>query len=197
MKPWRNLLPVLFILFYSAGRRAPVGRRNLPGAETRQGGLCVSWKKLFRIGNRRRKACVEFVRSFVSGPSRPDTHPQAPKRRAWEALTKLLVVVSICHHFTFTFTFIRHDGKTHNHRPRGDTTWRAQNLSTFQIIVLRVEGFNLLLINKIFAFQHEADRVEPTGPEDAAPQPTRWLRRSPWAAGLADAFRILSVSTKH
>ena len=26
-------------------------------------------------------------RSFVSGPSRPDTHPQAPKRRAWEALT--------------------------------------------------------------------------------------------------------------
>ena len=28
-----------------------------------------------------------FVRSCVSGPSRPDTHPQAPKRRAWEALT--------------------------------------------------------------------------------------------------------------
>ena len=30
------------------------------------------------------------------------------------------------HKFTFTFTFIRHHGKTHNHRPRGDTTWRAQ-----------------------------------------------------------------------
>ena len=34
------------------------------------------------------------------------------------------------HNFTFTlsltFTFIRHHGKTHNHRPRGDTTWRAQ-----------------------------------------------------------------------
>ena len=27
-------------------------------------------------------------RSFVSGSSRPDTHPQAPKRRAWEALTR-------------------------------------------------------------------------------------------------------------
>ena len=27
---------------------------------------------------------------------------------------------------TFTFTFIRHLGKTHNHRSRGDTPWRAQ-----------------------------------------------------------------------
>jgi hypothetical protein len=33
------------------------------------------------------RVCRAFVRSFVSGPSRPDTHPQAPKRRAWEALT--------------------------------------------------------------------------------------------------------------
>ena len=29
--------------------------------------------------------------------------------------------------FTFTFTFIRHLGKTHNHRSRGDTPWRAQS----------------------------------------------------------------------
>jgi hypothetical protein len=28
--------------------------------------------------------------------------------------------------FTFTFTFICQHGKTHNHRPRGYTTWRAQ-----------------------------------------------------------------------
>jgi hypothetical protein len=28
--------------------------------------------------------------------------------------------------FTFTFTLIRHLGKTHNHRSRGDTPWRAQ-----------------------------------------------------------------------
>ena len=27
---------------------------------------------------------------------------------------------------TFTFTFISHLGKTHNHRSRGDTPWRAQ-----------------------------------------------------------------------
>ena len=27
-------------------------------------------------------------RSFVSGRTRPDTHPHAPKRRAWEALTQ-------------------------------------------------------------------------------------------------------------
>ena len=26
----------------------------------------------------------------------------------------------------FTFTFICHLGKTHNHRSRGDTPWRAQ-----------------------------------------------------------------------
>jgi hypothetical protein len=34
-----------------------------------------------------RMARDSFFR-FVSGPSRPDTHPQAPKRRAWEALTQ-------------------------------------------------------------------------------------------------------------
>ena len=34
------------------------------------------------------RRALPFVRSFVSGPSRPDTHPQAPKRRAWEALTQ-------------------------------------------------------------------------------------------------------------
>ena len=28
--------------------------------------------------------------------------------------------------FTFTFTLICHPGKTHNHRSRGDTSWRAQ-----------------------------------------------------------------------
>ena len=28
------------------------------------------------------------LRSVVSGPSRPDTHPQAPKRRAWEAFLR-------------------------------------------------------------------------------------------------------------
>ena len=28
-------------------------------------------------------------RSFVSGPSRPDTHPHAPKRRAWESHTQI------------------------------------------------------------------------------------------------------------
>ena len=27
----------------------------------------------------------------------------------------------------FTFTFICHLGKTHDHRSRGDTPWRAQN----------------------------------------------------------------------
>ena len=27
---------------------------------------------------------------------------------------------------TFTFTFICHPGKTHNHRSRGDTPWKAQ-----------------------------------------------------------------------
>ena len=29
-------------------------------------------------------------------------------------------------HVTFTFTFICPLGKTHNHRSRGDTPWRAQ-----------------------------------------------------------------------
>ena len=33
-------------------------------------------------------ASISALSSFVSGPSRPDTHPQAPKRRAWEALTQ-------------------------------------------------------------------------------------------------------------
>ena len=33
---------------------------------------------------------------------------------------------AIHNHNTFTFTFIRHLGKTHNHRSRGDTPWRAQ-----------------------------------------------------------------------
>ena len=32
--------------------------------------------------------------------------------------------------FTFTFTFICHPGKTHNHRSRGDTSWRAQTVTT-------------------------------------------------------------------
>ena len=30
--------------------------------------------------------------------------------------------------FTFTLTFICHPGKTHNHRSRGDTPWRAQKV---------------------------------------------------------------------
>ena len=30
--------------------------------------------------------------------------------------------------FTFTFTFICHPGKTHNHRSRGDTPWRARTV---------------------------------------------------------------------
>ena len=33
-------------------------------------------------------------------------------------------------HSVFTFTFIRHLGKTHNHRSRGDTPWRAQSVSS-------------------------------------------------------------------
>ena len=45
-------------------------------------------------------------------------------------LTSVPGTVAGCHEigfFTFTFTFIRHHGKTHNHRPRGDITWRAQS----------------------------------------------------------------------
>ena len=33
-------------------------------------------------------SATAFHLRFVSGPSRPDTHPQAPTRRAWEALTQ-------------------------------------------------------------------------------------------------------------
>ena len=35
---------------------------------------------------------------------------------------------TFCHRqpFTFTFTLNCHLGKTHNHRPRGDTSWRAR-----------------------------------------------------------------------
>ena len=32
---------------------------------------------------------------------------------------------------TFTFTYICHHGKTHNHRSREVTTWRAQTSSGF------------------------------------------------------------------
>ena len=33
-------------------------------------------------------SATAFHLRFVSGPSRPDTHPQAPTRRAWEELTQ-------------------------------------------------------------------------------------------------------------
>ena len=32
----------------------------------------------------------------VSGPSRPDTHPQAPERRAWEARTRATSAAQLC-----------------------------------------------------------------------------------------------------
>ena len=47
----------------------------------------MDWSRLDGICEARAIVPRGFVRSFVSGPSRPDTHPQAPKRRAWEALT--------------------------------------------------------------------------------------------------------------
>ena len=37
--------------------------------------------------------------------------------------------------FTLTFTFISHLGKTHNHRSRGDTPWRAQAKSMRALIM--------------------------------------------------------------
>jgi hypothetical protein len=84
----------------SKGRRVPLTRRNdLHDAEGTSKGLSLDAKGCpFRRRDcpfTRRdapKGCPftskGFVRSFVSGPSRPDTHPQAPKRRAWEALTQ-------------------------------------------------------------------------------------------------------------
>jgi hypothetical protein len=84
----------------SKGRRVPLTRRDdLHDAEGTSKGLSLDAKGCpFRRRDcpfTRRdapKGCPftskGFVRSFVSGPSRPDTHPQAPKRRAWEALTQ-------------------------------------------------------------------------------------------------------------
>ena len=39
---------------------------------------------------------------------------------------RLPLAHTLCELTTFTFTLICHPGKTHNHRSRGDTTWRAQ-----------------------------------------------------------------------
>ena len=50
--------------------------------------------------------------------------PRCPKAESTIRLPDLMTRV------TFTFTFIRHLGKTHNHRSRGDTPWRAQSCDT-------------------------------------------------------------------
>ena len=43
-------------------------------------------------------------------------------------MTKLVEPISV-RKDSFTFTFICHLGKTHNHRSRGDTPWKAQTKS--------------------------------------------------------------------
>ena len=57
------------------------------------------------------------VRSFVSGPSRPDTHPQAPKRRAWEALTQT--------HFTRVDGSLPEKVRGQGAQPSGASFWGA------------------------------------------------------------------------
>jgi hypothetical protein len=64
----------------------------------------------------RLRASARF-RSFVSGPSRPDTHPQAPKRRAWEALTQT--------HFTHVDGSLSEQVRAHGAQPSGAPFWRT------------------------------------------------------------------------
>ena len=113
----------------SKGRRVPLTRRNdLHDAEGTSKGLSLDAKGCpFRRRDcpfTRRdapKGCPftskGFVRSFVSGPSRPDTHPQAPKRRAWEALTQT--------HFTHVDGSLSDQVRAQGAQPSGAPFWRA------------------------------------------------------------------------
>ena len=65
-------------------------------------------------------------RSMVSSDANPGVGRPMDARR-WRAKSPLLLING----FTFTFTFNRHLGKTHNHRSRGDTPWRARSYKRF------------------------------------------------------------------
>ena len=62
-------------------------------------------------------ASISALSSFVSGPSRPDTHPQAPKRRAWEALTQT--------HFTHVDGSLPGKVRGQGAQPSGASFWGA------------------------------------------------------------------------
>ena len=69
------------MVFRAKGRPMPLGRG--PVKRAKSSGKFETYLEHVAL---LRMARDSFFR-FVSGPSRPDTHPQAPKRRAWEALT--------------------------------------------------------------------------------------------------------------
>ncbi len=80
----RTLLRFGRVRFVCVHRRRKYRSARAGGLSARTAGVARATCGIHHAQN----AASSFVRSFVSGPSRPDTHPQAPKRRAWEALTQ-------------------------------------------------------------------------------------------------------------
>ena len=95
-------------------------------------GLELVHGQIVELGRHRRT--LRARKRGTCGENMPCLHGRRHQRRVHQRRRVQEDRQSALRHFevkssqvTFTFTLIRHLGKTHNHRSRGDTPWRAQS----------------------------------------------------------------------